>query len=376
MSNTEATPNTTGDGGEPSGLLIERDRAAVHIILDRPRALNAVDDRMKDALADAMPGLARDPDIYAAVIRSASPRAFCAGGDVRELTALARRDLAAAKRSLAREYTLNWLLECFYKPSVAWIDGMVMGSGVGISLYSTHRVAGDNYAFAMPETAVGLFPDVGVSCVLAAMPDEIGTYLGLTGRTIGPADAYALGLATHCLPADTYAEVVDQLADARPIDPLLDSRHRDPGPPPLDAYRRHIAAAFSAESVEAIIERLDQRQARYPADTDWLADVVTDLKARSPSSLKVTLRHLRECRDRDLRATLIADYRLGCRFLERADFAEGVRALLVDKDRRPRWSPAALAEVTDDMVAEYFAPLGEAELILPDIEEMLGLSLN
>ena len=372
----KSDPGRNADPGGHGGLRIERDRAAVHFILDRPRALNALNDHMKDELAEAIPNLARDPDIYVAILRSASPRAFCAGGDIRELTELGRRDLPAAKRSLANEYTLNWLLECFYKPSVALIDGMVMGSGVGITLYSTHRVAGDNYAFAMPETAVGLFPDVGVSCALAAMPDEVGTYLGLTGRTIGAADAYALGLITHCLPASEYDAVMSQLADAQPIDPLLDSRHQDPGPPPLERHRKDIAAAFAADTVEEIIERLRRRSAASTDVRDWLEAVIADLMARSPTSLKVTLRHLRAARGYDLRATLIADYRLGCRFLENADLYEGVRALLIDKDRQPSWKPGSLEEVTEEIVAQYFASLGDAELDLPDVEEMLASRMS
>ncbi len=180
-------------------------------------------------MADAFPRWSRDPEIYAVVIRSSSPRAFCAGGDVRELAEWGSKRRPEAIKSLAAEYALNWLLECFMKPTVSLMDGVVVGSGVGISLYGTHRVAGERYSFAMPETGIGLFPDVGVSWAFARMPDAIGMYLGLTGRAIGRADAYRLGLATHCIPASRFEEIRAGLADADPVDPLLDGRHEDPG---------------------------------------------------------------------------------------------------------------------------------------------------
>ncbi|MGI9425089.1 MAG: enoyl-CoA hydratase/isomerase family protein [Hyphomicrobiaceae bacterium] len=350
---------------EDDALFVEIEAAVAHVVLDRPKVINALNDAMKSTLAEALPQLSRDPKLYAVVIRSATDRGFCAGGDVRELTALGRSDLAAAKRSLAQEYRLNWQLECFYKPTAALIDGMMMGSGVGLTMYSTHRVAGDNYVFAMPETAVGLFPDVGVAHRLAALPDEVGMYLGLTGRSIGRADAYALGLVTHCIPVARYSEVIAELADAQTIDPTLDSRHQDPGRAPISSYRSVIAEVFSAPTVEEIIERLE-RKARQPSEFDeWSRAVLTDLQARSPTSLKVTLRHIRESASRDLRQTLMADYRLGCRFLEAFDFYEGVRALLIDKDGRPKWQPSKLKDVSNAEIDAYFAPLGEEELELP-----------
>src|SRR6185312_15309110 len=160
-----------------------------------------------------------------------------------------RRDAGEARRLLAAEYSLNWLLECFTKPTVSLIDGVVMGSGVGISLYGTHRVATERYRFAMPETAIGLFPDVGACWAFARMPDAIGMYLALTGRAIGRADAYRLGLVTHCISAASFGEIRAALEDADPVDPVLDTRHTDPGPGELDAMRTAIAWCFSAGSV-------------------------------------------------------------------------------------------------------------------------------
>jgi enoyl-CoA hydratase len=280
---------------------------------------------------------------------------------------LAREDKAKAREACAQEYALNWLHECFSKPTISLIDGPVMGSGVGITQYGTHRVAGEGYRFAMPETAIGLFPDVGAAWFLSRMPDAIGMYLALTGRSIGRADAYALGVLTHCIPAQRFEEIRSALIETWPVDPLLDSRQVDPGPRELAPYAAHIARYFSAESVEEILDRL----ARIDGpDRDWAQGVIADLKARSPLSLKVTYRHIRDARAFDLRQTLQVDYRLACRFLDGHDFYEGVRAALVDKDGAPRWRPDRLDDVTPAMVEDYFASMGDSEMVLPTRQEM------
>ena len=258
MSNSAGHAGNTGDQ-----LVVERDRALVTFIFNRPRALNALNDEMKAAIAEGLATVADGPEIYAIAFRSTDERAFCAGGDIREITRTAAHDLAAARQSLANEYTLNWRLECFHKPSVSLMDGMVMGSGAGIAQYTTHRVAGENYAFAMPETAVGFFPDVGVANKLAGLPDNIGIYLALTGRSIDRNDAYALGLVTHCVPAQSFDRISDGLADAQPIDPLIEALNEPPGTSALDAHRATIAATFGADSVEAIIANLGACRGRH-----------------------------------------------------------------------------------------------------------------
>lgn len=351
----------------PEDLVIEEQGSLALITLNRPRALNAFNARMRHALQQAYPRFARNPQIYAVVIQSASERAFCAGGDVRELVALGREDKAAARRAFAEEYALDWLHECFSKPTISLIDGAVMGSGVGISLYGTHRVAGHKYKFAMPECAIGLFPDVGTAYALARMPGAVGIYLGLTGRSIGAADAYALGLLTHCIPAERFAEIKAALADTWPVDPLLDERHVDPGPGELPPHAETIAHCFAAPTVEEILGRLS---AVRGAERDWAEAVIADLRARSPLSLKVTHRHIREAVALDLRQTLQVDCRLAFRFLDGQDFYEGVRAALIDKDGHPRWQPERIEEVTEAMVEGYFAPMGADELILPTRKEM------
>ncbi|HWE15935.1 MAG TPA: enoyl-CoA hydratase/isomerase family protein [Hyphomicrobiaceae bacterium] len=341
--------------------------AAGVVTLNRPRTLNALTAAMRAKIAEAFMAWARDPQVYAAVIVSAIERAFCAGGDVREMVEWGKSRPDAARQSLAAEYALNWQLDCFTKPIVSLIDGVVMGSGVGISLYGTHRVAGERYRFAMPETGIGLFPDDGVSWAFARLPDEVGMYLALTGRPLERADAYRLGLVTHCLPAQQFAEVLSAVKDADPIDPVLDARHVEPGPGDLDTLRPAIARCFGRDGVEAIVAALE---AERGAERVWAEGVLQDLGRRSPTSLKVTHRHLRQARELDLSGTLVEDYRLACRFLEGHDFYEGVRAALIDRDHAPKWQPARLQEVSDAAIEAYFVPLGAAELQLTTRAEM------
>src|SRR5262247_2400791 len=241
---------------EANEIVIGHEGAAGLVTLQRGHRRNALSTAMRAKIAEALPRWVRDPNIYAVVVASQVERTFCAGGDLRELADWGCRARARAHASLAAEYALNWRLECFTKPTVSLIDGLVVGSGVGISLYGTHRVAGENYRFAMPETQIGLFPDDGVCHAFARMPHHIGTYLALTGRAIGPADAYHLGLATHVIPAREFAAVAAAIADAEPVDQVLDSRHQPPGPGDLQPITEIVARCFGAATVEDIIARL------------------------------------------------------------------------------------------------------------------------
>jgi enoyl-CoA hydratase len=342
--------------------------ASAVVELNRPAARNALSQAMLAPLPELLKRWAKDPQVYALVLRSAVDGVFSVGGDVRELAARAREDLPGARAALGREYALNWQIDCFSKPAVSLIDGAIMGSGVGLTLHGTHRVAGPRYRFAMPETAIGFFPDVGVAHHLARMPDHIGLYLGLTGRSIDQADAYALGLCTHCIEASAFPGIARALSEADPVDALLDGLHRDPGDGTLTVARRAtIREAFGAGSVAEIIARLE----KSVGDEEGFArEIAADLASRSPVALAVTHRVIQRARRLDLRQTLIQDYCVGTRFLETPDFGEGVRALLVDKDRKPKWQPPDLAGVFDLMVDNFFAAPPGGDLALPSREEM------
>jgi enoyl-CoA hydratase len=355
---------------EANEILIGREGAAASISLNRPQRRNALNTAMRAKIAEVLPSWVRDPNVYAVLIASANEQGFCAGGDLVELVAWGRTSKRQAQASLAAEYALNWRLECFTKPTLSLIDGLVVGSGVGITLYGTHRIAGENYRFAMPETSVGLFPDDGVCHAFARMPDQIGMYLALTGRPIGRADAYRLGLASHCIAASEFAAIAAAIADAEPVDAVLDSRHQDPGPGDLEPVRGLIARCFSADTVEEILARL---RTAHPPAAEWAREVANDLERRSPTSLKLTHRHVRSARELDLRGTLLQDYRIAHRCLDQPDLYEGVRARLIDKDQAPKWQPARLAEVTEAALAPYFAEPAEGDLALASRAEMQAL---
>lgn len=351
----------------PPKIDVVRRGALMNFVLNRPRALNAFDDDMRAVLAAEIPRTARNPDIYIGAFTSASDRAFCAGGDVRALVAMAKIDIGRARGMFAAEYQLDWLLDCFSKPTVSLINGLCMGSGAGLTCFNTHRVAGEKYAFAMPETAIGLFPDVGVSHKLAAMPWPVGLYLGLTGRSITRADAYWLGLATHCISVTRFEDILEALSQAEPVDPLLDGLHEDPGRGEVEESLTLIRDHFSGETLKEIINALASASG---AAKTWAEKVRQELAARSPMSLAITDRHIRSCRALDLRETLIQDYRLAWRCLEGHDFLEGVRAALIDKDHAPRWVPAEIDAIEETQVARYFEPLGADDLALPTRQQM------
>lgn len=335
--------------------------------LDRPSSLNALDNEMCRALLSAIPRVAKNPDVYIVALVSSSPKAFCAGGDVLALSAAAKSDIATAKSYMRDEYSLNWLLECFSKPTVSFIDGLCMGSGAGLSAFNTHRIAGDNFKWAMPETKIGLFPDVGVARVLAKLPWPVGLYLGLTGRPVGRADAQWLRLVTHCISSSHFEDIRSKLADAQPVDPLLDALNEPQEPGDLQKERGHINEHFSEPTLEGIFRSLERANAK---GSEWATRTLSGLRKCSPISLAITLRHIQNALRFDIRDTLIEDYRLVVRCLENHDFHEGVRALLRDKDGKPEWQPTRYEDISSDLIDSYFAPLPEGDLELPSRTEM------
>lgn len=362
------TTNTSVYGAtrDGTGVRFSRDAATVVLTLDRQATLNALDSGMKTAIANEIPRIARDPQVYAVVIEAAPGRMFSAGGDIRELYDLTCANPAQAIAECAREYALIWLLDCFSKPAVALIDGAVMGTGAGIVQAVTHRAAGPGYRFQMPETAIGFFPDNGVCWHLARLPAEIGTWLGLTGAAIGRADAYMLELVTHCVAAESFGRIKDELANAQPIDELLAKYHTNPGPPPIAQLAPVIERCFSANSIAEIVARL----AAETSERDWCEKTMAILEARSPTALEVTLQHLRRARHLDFRQTLVADQRLAARLIAENDFLNSVRALIVEKRGQPRWRPAALSDLGAAQIERYFLPLEIGELRLPSRQEM------
>lgn len=344
-------------------LAREEGRAGL-ITLNRPKALNALTPSMIRTLEALYLKWASSPRIYGIVLDAAPGRAFCGGGDIRALVESIETDFDGAAQFFRDEYQHNWSLERFIKPNVSLINGIVMGGGVGVSIYGTHRVAGESLLFAMPETGIGFFPDIGGGYFLPRFPGETGLYLGLTGRSVGRADAFYLGFATHCIDSSDFETIRRAMIEGDPIDPVLDGLHKHPGEGELRALQPAIDRIFSAESVEAVLSRLDAETGPH---ADWARETAATIRQRAPLSLKVAFRQIREGRHRpSLKEELQVEFRLVCRFMKRPDLKEGVRAALIDRDRSPKWTPATLEEVTDDMVEACFAPLGDDEIELKD----------
>jgi enoyl-CoA hydratase len=343
-------------------ICAERGRAGL-VRLNRPKALNALTLGMIRGLEAFTHGCAKNPHIYG-IVMEAEGKGFCAGGDIRVIRDWSQNSPKEADRYYIDEYQHNWTLQCFRKPHVALINGVTMGGGVGICLYGTHRVAGENISFAMPETGIGFFPDIGASWFLPRMPGKIGPYLGLTGRICGRADCFYLGVATHCIPAGKFEAVRAAMIEAEPIDPVLDGLHEPPGESALQTLRGPIDRIFSASSLDDILKGLEREEGEW---RDWAQETLAILSKRSPLSLKVTFEALKRGSGfKTLKEALIVEFRLATRMIRRRDFLEGVRAAVVDKDQSPKWEPPSLAEVSDSLLQSLFAPLPEGELELKD----------
>lgn len=351
-----------GDGD----IVFEVAGALGRVTLNRPGALNALTLDMTRRLDARLIEWGADGRIGAVAIEGAGGRAFCAGGDVRALyQAMGRPGDPLPAEFYREEYVLNHRVFTFPKPYIALIDGVVMGGGVGVSVHGSHRVATENLLFAMPETGIGLFPDVGGTYFLSRMQGGLGMYLGLVGARLGAADALYCGVATHYVPSERLADLAAALARAPFDGDTLDAANAaiarfaaDPGAPPLADRRAQIDRCFAGGSVEEIMAALSAE------GSEWADKTLAALETKSPTSLKVTHRQLREGAVLDFAAAMRLEYRLCQRFCAGHDFAEGVRAAVIDKDAAPKWRPDRLDAVTPAAVDAYFAPLAGGDLVI------------
>ncbi|MEM9496168.1 MAG: enoyl-CoA hydratase/isomerase family protein [Pseudomonadota bacterium] len=350
-----------------SDILFEKAGAWGVVTLNRPKALNALSWDMVKAMHAQLLDWAGDDAVKAVLVKGEGERAFCAGGDIRELHASAKEDPRHAAEFFRDEYTNNALIYHYPKPYVALIDGIVMGGGVGISVHGDFRVAGDATLFAMPETGIGLFPDVGGGHFMPRLHDGLGLYYALTGARAKAADCMAAGIATHYTKPEKYAALEAALLETplsdKPhadIETVLDVYAGDPGHAEINDKRGDIARIFENRGA------LDEIFSVLASDTSDLAKEIGETLARmSPTSLRLTFEQMRLGHERDFDDTMKMEFRMVRRVMAGHDFFEGVRAQIIDKDRDPKWSPATLAEVSDDAIAAYFEDLGEDELILP-----------
>ena len=324
------------------------------ITLNRVDALNALTLPMIIALQQQLQTWQHDSHVHAVVIQAAAGKAFCAGGDVRSLYDN-RRTNSQQMQFFWHEYRLNHFIHHFNKPYIALMDGVTMGGGVGISLHGSHPVASERFLFAMPETGIGFFPDIGASYLLSRCPGQFGVYLGLTGNRLGAGEAKALGLVKHLIPADKFQSALDNLIAAdlsidayAQVDACLQHLAILEQPARLLSLQSVINDCFNYPDIESILETLAQ------GDDDWHRDTLTTLEKKSPLSLKITLAQLQKAKTMSMADCIKMDYCLVGHFMRDHDFYEGVRALLVDKDKSPRWQPASLSLVTSAKIADYF----------------------
>jgi enoyl-CoA hydratase len=331
------------------------------IRLNRPKALHALNLAMCEGVLEALEAWRGDASVEAIVVDHAEGRGFCAGGDIRMLAASGAGDGVEARAFFHAEYRMNHRLFVYAKPIVAFMDGITMGGGVGLALPCTYRVATENTKFAMPETGIGLFPDVGGGWYLSRLPGRIGQYLALTGHRLDGAECAALGLATHYLPSDALDTAKAQIKETpQDIAGVLDALSTAAPAAQILALKDDIDRLFASNVLEEIYAALD-------ADGgEWAAKTLATLKTKSPQTMKVSLRLLHEgAAMASFADEMRQEYAVGAHVVQRHDFIEGVRAVIVDKDNAPRWDPATPEDVTDHVIDQIFAPLPEAEAWTP-----------
>ncbi|XP_014736402.1 PREDICTED: 3-hydroxyisobutyryl-CoA hydrolase, mitochondrial isoform X2 [Sturnus vulgaris] len=349
-------------------VLLEKKGGAGIITLNRPKTLNALNISMIQQIYPQIKTWEQDPETFLIIIKGTGGKAFCAGGDIRAITEAGKARDKMTRDFFRSEYRLNNAVGTCKKPYVALIDGITMGGGVGVSVHGHFRVATEKTLFAMPETAIGLFPDVGGGYFLPRLSGKIGYYLGLTGCRLKGRDVLRAGIATHFVESEKLPALEkDLIALKSPskekIADLLNSYHMkctidQEKKFSLDEHMEKINSIFSANSMEEIVKRLKQDGSPFA-----MKELET-LNKMSPTSLKLTLRQLREGASMSLQEVLQMEYRLSQACMKGHDFYEGVRAVLIDKDQSPKWKPAALEEVSDEFVDNCFKPLGNDDLKL------------
>ncbi|KAG6515470.1 hypothetical protein ZIOFF_025882 [Zingiber officinale] len=368
------------DGGNEAAtdqVLVEGSRFTRILILNRPRQLNALSSQMIMKLLNVFVAYENDPDVKLLIVKG-NGRAFCAGGDVVAVVqSVTEGNWTMGAEYFRNEYTLNYIIATYSKPQVSILDGIVMGGGAGVSVHGRFRIATEKTVFAMPETSLGLFPDVGASYFLSRLPGYFGEYVGLTGTRLDGTEMLASGLATHFVSSTNLKKLEESLSKVETSDPFaicacIDQFSKAVSLKATSSYNRMdvIDKCFSKETVEAIIVSLTlpicscckEKEAESVHD-EWIMSTILSMKKASPISLKITLRSIREARRQGVDKCLINDYRLCCHILRQEaskDFFEGCRAILVDKDKNPKWEPSRLDQVDDKVVDRYFVEVRDA----------------
>ncbi|MDO8980935.1 MAG: enoyl-CoA hydratase/isomerase family protein [Afipia sp.] len=348
-------------------LIACREGAAGIIRLNRPKAINALTLEMTREIVAALDEFEADPGVSLVLLEGAGERGLCAGGDIRGLYESAKAGGDLGPVFWREEYILNARIPEFPKPYVAYMDGLVMGGGVGLSAHGAHRIVTDKTKMAMPEVGLGFFPDVGGTWLLSRAPGEIGTYFALTGQTMTGADAVYAGAADVLIASSNWPALRDALTNA-PLRATNDDVRSIMGQyaavdiqAPVAAHREQIDHAFGHDTMEDIVAALKGDGSEFALAT------LKALLEKSPTALKVTLELLRRARtSKSLKESLVREYNSALAVFTSDEFVEGVRAAIIDKDRNPMWSPARIEDVTPEIVEKYFAPNGKYKLVFPD----------
>ncbi|KAL1540043.1 3-hydroxyisobutyryl-CoA hydrolase 1 [Salvia divinorum] len=355
--------------GETDQVLVEERSCGRIFMLNRPKQLNALSAVMVSRLLELFLSCAEDSSVKFIIVKGQG-RAFCAGGDVAAVVHdINRGNWKSGADYFRKEFTMNYVIATYIKPQVSILNGIVMGGGAGVSVHGRFRIATEKSLFAMPETALGLFPDIGASYFLSRLPGFFGEYVGLTGARLDGAEMLACGLATHFVQSESLPLLEEALVRAASSDPvvissIIEQFSHAPNLKKNSAYHRLdvINKCFSRRTVEDIFEALE----RVSADKkdDWISSTIQSLKKASPMSLKISLRSIREGRLQGIGKCLVREFRMVCHVMlgeVSKDFVEGCRAILLDKDRNPKWAPSKLESISDEMVDRYFSKVDDAD---------------
>ena len=332
------------------------------ITLNKPKVLNALSFDMIKEITAILKSVKKDQSISLVLLKAKGEKAFCSGGDVVKFyEEKFTNRFKLRKEFFYKEYKLNYMIKKFPKPIISFVNGICMGGGVGLSAHGAIMVISERVKFAMPETAIGLFPDVGAGNLLSSLPGELGAYLALTGKRLNSADLLSLGIAKYCVPYNKFNYLEEDLIRATNIQ-IIESKIKSfvikPESKMFPVLNDEISNCFKFENVEDIISELEK------SESDWAEEALNLMGKMSPTSLKITLRQIRLARNMSFEEDLIMEYRLSQGCMRGHDFYEGVRSVLVDKDHTPRWKPKLLKRVTKQMVDSHFISLGKDDLKL------------
>lgn len=335
-------------------ILFDRSGAAGIVTLNRPKALNAITHDMVRKLAEKLGAWKDDGAVTRVIIRANGERAFCAGGDLREVTTRGKEEEALV--FFRDEYLLNAAIKHYPKPYIALINGIVMGGGVGVSIHGSHRVAGEGFQFAMPEVGIGFFPDVGGTWMLPRLKGKIGTFCALSGERLKAADAVPAKVCTHYISCARFPDLLEGLCGSGSVDAILAAFQEPVAGGELTKRQEMIDRLFAAERIEDILAGLDREGAGGNA---WASRIAAVMRTKSPTSLRIALEQMKRGASFTFEECMKTEFRIVSRVLYEDDFYEGVRAVIVDKDNKPRWNPASLADVKPEAIENYFSPLIE-----------------